>query len=737
MPDKRLLPYLIALLAGLLALSVPLLRDFHIESAVPAALVGAFYGAVFAATRNSPGDWRGLGYVMSVIYTAALPILVSNMANGCFTISGLGFWVFYPSVSVYFGYAMGRYFRNTGFNKPVLYSILTLVAIAVGIWLIEIYHLPQVYFHNHVWGGWPGTIYDVEIEFTASELFFRAITFTWASLLWLAPTFWENSYSRYGVALFTVSLMLSYSQLSQAGIASPREYLQAELGGFYETEHFHIYYSKHHFTDYDLRKNAALHEFHLKEIAETLEVDLPSPDNKIESYLYGHPWQMKKLVGAKNVSYVPVWSSVDQLHVGKNAIERTLRHELVHGMAKQFGNAVIKASWSIGLVEGLAVALAPASRQITTADQTVAANRDLLTAGEVRSLLSPTGFYTGRGAVNYTTAGSLVGYLLREHPVEYFKKAYQSAGIEQAYPQPLDSIVKGWHQYIATVEFDMREQEAGEQLFATPSIFEADCPRSVSPEHRLTDRYLYYMAEADTAAALHELEGLLQLNPDNYNAWRFWATMNFSNNKTMWDVVPDHHPHNPFYLIKQADFAMLNGIPSEAKSYLDQFETTINGRTSSEFRAMLQRRSDSRNWHQLVDGLYRTSEITREDFEAMGNNNRFYTMQKMLRQNNRDDILEFIRLLAEKPYDASFFDIFLQSIEYALLNDDPETGKHLNSFLENQSLRPLEKEKLKELSRFSTFLEKYDQGSFTIPNAKDIAAGNLRPGKNGRPEVIR
>ncbi|MEX0686229.1 MAG: hypothetical protein WD267_05225 [Balneolales bacterium] len=721
MPYLRFLPFLIALLAGMGALFIPLLRDFHIESAVPAALIGAFFASAYAARGNSRKDWRGLVYVMGVIYAAAIPIIISNISRGCMTTSGLGFWVFYPAISMYFGYAVGRYFRITGWKKPIMFSVLILMIISIGTLLIELYYLPQVYFHNHVWGGWPGTIYDVEVDFTSSELFFRSMTFSWASLLWLAPSFWKDTFSKFGVILFTLSLMFSYTQLSEGGIISPRSYLQSELNGHLETEHFHIYYSREHFTESEMRRNAGYHEFHLQEIAEILELDLPPADHKIESYLYGHPWQMKNLVGAKNVSYVPVWSPVDQLHIGKNAIDRTLRHELVHVMAKQFGNRWISASWSVGLLEGVAVALSPASRQITTNDQAMASTGGAFSTIEMRRLLSPTGFYGGRGPMNYTVTGSFVDYLLNEYPVDYFKEAYRSSNLEEAYPVSLDILIAGWQRHLDTVEFDMREQQAGELMFSTPSIFEEDCPRRVCEEQRLTDTYLYHMAEADTASALRTMKSLLRLNPENSASWRYWSTLGLNNNH-IWEIVPDHHPVNPFFLVRQADYAMLTGTPSEAEIYLRQFKSALKDFSNMELNSMLHRRSDHQKWSQLVVGLHRTSEISLQDFEAMDETTRFYTLQRMLNQNNRNDIAQFIRLLDQAPYDSKFFQVYLMAIEHAALYHEYELAQKLISYLVQQKLRPLEKEALHEMVRFNKYLKSIyisNSISHSLPNIPD------------------
>src|SRR5699024_4663507 len=120
---------------------------------------------------------------------------------------------------------------------------------------------------------------------------------------------------------------------------------------------------------------AAKQEFYYHQIVKRLQLSRRDNANKIQTYLYGNAWQKKKLVGAKFTSYVPVWLHQDQLHIAKEQVPRSLKHELVHVLAKQFGNKLIHASWSIGLVEGLAVALAKKQSRVATIDQIVRAEK--------------------------------------------------------------------------------------------------------------------------------------------------------------------------------------------------------------------------------------------------------------------------------------------------------------------------------------------------------------------------
>src|SRR5699024_8322223 len=179
---------------------------------------------------------------------------------------------------------------------------------------------------------------------------------------------------------------------------------------------------------------------------------------KIESYLYANAQQKKRLTGAKFTSYVPVWLQQDQLHIAKQQLG-SLKHEMVHVLAKQFGNRMRNASWSIGLVEGLAVALAGDVSSRSTINQIVAAEKPWPNTAEMKHALSLLGFYGGRSTVNYTTTGSFVRYLLQNYPAAYFKKAYRTSDIDAAYPQSFAELVAGWHQVLAAAVVDSLDKQ--------------------------------------------------------------------------------------------------------------------------------------------------------------------------------------------------------------------------------------------------------------------------------------
>ena len=334
-------------------LPVPLLRDFHFESAFLAATIGALQAGWKAGSPKSRHHLRMGFTILWQTLTFALPLFVFSLIRNCLSWDGVGLWLLMPAPSIFFGISVGRFFRLLRFPVPQFFTLFTLLFVGIGVILIEVFNMPQVYAYNHIWGFWPGPIYDQEITFPVSLIFFRVITFLWIWLMWMLPNWYHTRHQKKRISLVVVLLILSFYFRPELGINTPASYLQKQLNHTKETVHFRLYFDPDLYTDEEMDYWATRHEFHFNQIVEILDVDWPE-GRKIDSYLYAHSWQKKKLVGAKFTSYVPVWLEQDQLHIAKEHLEGVLKHELVHVIAKQFGHEFFNASMSVGLVEGLA-----------------------------------------------------------------------------------------------------------------------------------------------------------------------------------------------------------------------------------------------------------------------------------------------------------------------------------------------------------------------------------------------
>lgn len=628
--------FLTGVAVGSLLLLFPLVCSFHLDSAMLAGVAGAAAGAWLAA-RPVARDLHVLPLVL-FFYSMALPLILRDLFVGCVSADGAAFWLFIPLFSILFGVVLGRAVRHSGIEWAGTAALTLVLIIAVGGGLLQMYLFPQLFFFNHVFGYWPGAIYDQAVDFPARLILYRTITLAWILLIWLLPHLPGSGRILKGFAgLLVASLLLNYAFAAQNGIISPPSRIQTELGGVHHTRHFSLYYSKQDYGPHEIAHLARLHEFHFRELTDTLKVEWPQ-GKRIGSYLYGDEWQMQRLTGARGVSYVPVWQPLPQMHIRKRAIDRTLRHEMVHVIARQFGNRLLNASWSIGLVEGLAVALAPASSSTLTYDQLVVSNDAYFTLEELKRLFSLTGFYKTAGPVAYPVSGSFAATLLRAHPVEQFKEAYRRSSLEKGYGSQLEDAVEAWHRRVASVEVTEDEKRLAEAVFETPSLFQERCPRRQTTAGRHRDAYRYALSAGDTTRAVDHLEKLLGLSPDREADWMQWIQLKLERGHPdevislaeRNNVLPGHSHitgssyiagpsplnDNPLLRVRVADAYVAAGraVPPEFDQTGDVWQKETTGRECStagiQFRrdqavtAAWERRADPERWEELVRILY-------------------------------------------------------------------------------------------------------------------------------------
>jgi hypothetical protein len=509
--------------AGCVLLLFPLVRSFHIDSAVLAGTLGGIAGAWMAA-RPCARD-RDVLLPAGFVYVSSIPLIVRDTLTGCLSADGAAFWLFIPVFSILFGFSAGRAIRRFGLPLPQVVSVAFVFMVAVGSVLVESYFFPQLYFLNHVFGYWPGAIYDQAVPFPGRVILFRFITIGWIAVFWLLPHLRQSDVMLKGIfGLVLCSIFLNYLMAPQNGLVSPESRIRSELGAIHKTDHFTLFYSEEDYDPHEADLLGRLHEFHFRELADTLKVDWPA-GKRIHSYLYGNEWQMQRLTGAKGVSYVPVWNRHPQMHMRKTAIDGTLRHEMVHVIARQFGNRVLNASWSIGMVEGLAVALAPASSTRLTYDQMVVSNDAFYTLDELEELFSLTGFYRRAGSAAYAVSGSFTATLLQEYPVELFKEAYRRSSLQRGYGDWLPDAVRNWHERVASVEVTEDESMLAEALFTAPSLFDERCPRTWSAEYRKRDAFRFALATGNSVRALSLLAELLESEPVWEGGWMAWLQL--------------------------------------------------------------------------------------------------------------------------------------------------------------------------------------------------------------------
>ena len=702
---KKGLRFFLPVLIGVTLLSVPLLRDLHFESALLAGSIGSFWAGLQSSSKKSQQDLSLSLEILGFLYLASVPLFIFSLLSGCLTFDGIAFWVLIPVPSVFLGTAIGRYVRKQNLPYAGILVFLTLLFISVGVLLIEFLLLPQVYFYNHIWGLWPGPIYDEAVYVTGSFLFFRFITLLWILLLWVLPHWNKSLKNKLVSGLIFILLSISYSNLHNVGIISPTGTIQQNLGGKYQTRHFNIYYDISSYTRSEIQYWATRHEFHFQQILSQLDINWP-PNRKIHSYLYAHAWQKKEITGAKFTSYVPIWLSQDQLHIAKQQLDPVLKHEMVHVISKQFGNTFFNGSWSIGLIEGLAEAIARDASSQSTLHQIVAAERPLPSADNMKSALSITGFYGTAGAISYTTAGSFVQYLLHNYPFDHFKQAYKTANIENTYPVSIDELVSGWHQTLKETELDSVDKQVSEFIFAQRSLFQKECPHSISNELKLWDEYNYLMASRDTSSAYRVLTDLYQTDSHNALVKAEWirSKLNMGEPDT---VIKSQIVSNSILNLNvlYADALFMSQGFEEASLYLGKFREDISSQPARNFRYTLDLRMDSVQWAFFLNQRYSDHLVKEDTFLLLNTPNKLLTLNKALDLKYYDNALIYLRLLSVEALSQDWFDIIEKAIHMTAYSGEYDMANELINTYNDPDLRARYNERLSEQSEWLSFLQ--------------------------------
>lgn len=701
---KKTLPYILPVLIGLALLSIPLLRDLHFESAMLAGTIGCFWAGIRAASSTTKQDFFNSLRILGLIYFAGIPLFIFSLITGCLTIDGVGFWIFIPFPSVFFGAAIGRLVREFKIPFPKLITVLILLFCAVGIWMIEFFSFPQVYFYNHVWGVWPGPIYDEAVSLTGSFFYFRWLTFLWIILLWILPNWSQNLQTKLITGLALVSLLFSYLNLDEAGIISPTKTIQERLGGHHQTEHFELFFDTDFYSDEEIAYWSARHEFYFQQITEILEIDWPE-DRKIESYLYAHAWQKKNITGAKFTSYVPIWLELDQLHIAKQQLDHVLKHELVHVISKQFGNRLFNGSWSVGLIEGLAEGLAKDASRRSTLHQIVAAETPWPSAKEMVSALSFWGFYGSAGAISYTTTGSFVEYLLDNYPVHSFKDVYRTNDFKYTYYQSMDSLVAGWHQTLKNTDIDSTDRQVSEFIFAQRSLFEKECPHAITNELRLWDDYQLALASEDSSAAFKTLDELYAINPKNDLVKNNWVR--FQLHRQNYSAASNAFTPNDSLLnlqVLQTDAVFLSQGFESADSLLHEIQPEIEASSARNFKYSLKMRADSAQWRSHVQRRFHHTLPDSSAFTKLNLPNKMLSLDKAIQQKRPDRVFLYASILQNHPPNNDWFDIYERVINYLAFHGKMEHAQNWIELSLSANLRARYHERLEESQKWLTFL---------------------------------
>lgn len=572
------------LLSAVVLWPFPVFQILHVESSAVVATV-AWFCAGLSATK-SPSLHRLKRVVAAHIGLLLLPLVALTAsviwAPNCAYATGLAFFTLFTLPSVVLAAAVGVAVRTAGHRAPrTLFVLVSLVVIVGGV-VYDLWLHPQFFTYSHVFGGVLGPIYDEDIAVRPGIVWFRVLTFLWATALVGASVSVRlrrvararQGFSRsrvraqWVVATSAIGIGLIYGFSAPLGINSPEWFIRHELGALSSSERFDLYHSLELSGE---RADAllGLYEYHFDRLHGVLGV---APTSRVKIYAYPDPFTRERLTGARYTNVAPVWLPTPQVHVLADVPERVHAHELVHVFSREFGLPFINASPSIGLIEGLAVALERPYGGPSPDDQVAAMLNDpRFDVTAVASRMTPTGFWGARGAVSYTTAGSFVSFLISEYPVEYFTSAYGSGRFRRHYGKSIPALATEWEAGLRsrTVTSAFASRTAV-QRFSIPSLFEVRCPHYTPPHRRHLQAAQRALIAGDSTRAIESAQRSLAARSDYLSAGVLLADLHLQRGeydeaiRTLRSL-----PETPQRNLRLGDaHALLGDIPGAREAYV-------------------------------------------------------------------------------------------------------------------------------------------------------------------------
>jgi hypothetical protein len=452
-------------------------------------------GASVSAVRSATASLRSAVRTSLLLLFIPFSVMGANalFVKNCSILEGCAFFVLLPVVSSLFSCGLGFFcavhyrWSRTVFAGAFVATVV--YALALG------YFTPAIFSYNVFYGYFPGLTYDEILEIRWPLIFFRGLTLLLGVVLvWLGLVIVGNIPSnlpawrkgkdlllllagrryRMGSVAGALLLALLYLFRCDLGWESTSGSIRRSLGGEFRSDHCTIYYSPGSYTDEEIRWVAAEHEFQLSRIMDAFYLQRVE---MIESYIYPSNEVKQELVGAGSTNIAKPWSR--QIHISKQSLAGTLRHEMTHVVAGDFGLPAIRASLSTGLVEGLAMAI-DWDWGNRTLHQYAAALRKFDLAPDISRLLTISGFATQSASISYVLAGSFCRYLIDRYGIRKMTQVYRNGDYGAVYGRPLDALIEEWHHSLDRIPIDAGERDAVDVFFRTPPIFEKVCARVVA-----------------------------------------------------------------------------------------------------------------------------------------------------------------------------------------------------------------------------------------------------------------
>jgi hypothetical protein len=461
-------------------------------------------------------------FAVFVLVVPALIILLNGLRRPvCDPVSGTLWLLILSAPTAWIAATMGALVRfRVRRTRWAITAVAAIEVVSLAASVSTIYTGPVYFVFDHLFGYFPGPLYDETILVSPALLSFRAATIGWGAAavavvgaLGSGDRASRRMHASWAIALGAALLGVSPVWGTDLGWRTTDRSLAKALGGETRIDRLELHYPRD-WTDRQIEELVRDATFGAARVEEALGV---MPSRPVRVWMYRSIDEKRRLVGAAATSFAKPWRY--DLHIHARAFPHTsLRHELIHAI----GAEVATGPWRVpggvipnaALTEGLAVAYDVDDDGLSL-DQWAKAMRDLKLAPNLTGLLSPHGFYKEAPSRAYTYAGAFIRFLDGRLGRDAVRTLYRTGNLT-AVGNP-DTLIHAFERSLDTVTIDPDARATATRRFSRPSVFGRTCAREVS---ELVDEANRLAINREWDDALAALDNACRLQPEDPGLFR-------------------------------------------------------------------------------------------------------------------------------------------------------------------------------------------------------------------------
>jgi len=250
------------------------------------------------------------------------------------------------------------------------------------------------------------------------------------------------------------------------------ERLEKNLTGKVKTEHFDIFYSNS-INKSSILYLALLHEYYYEQVNQKLELNFRE---RITSIVFRDANEKRNLIGAGNADIAKPW--LKQVYLNFPTYMETLKHEIVHVIASEFGTTPFRVADNINptMIEGLAMAIEN-DYDGYAIDHLAKLAFSSGYKVSMQNLFTGLNFMNHYSSISYIYAGSFIKFLIDKYGVAKVKQLYSNTDFSSLLNNNLYRLQDEYETFLTKDDVKYNRSMA-QMYFGGKTIFKKHCART-------------------------------------------------------------------------------------------------------------------------------------------------------------------------------------------------------------------------------------------------------------------